>query len=59
MSPIGKMTDMAIKALQGWNQLRADWDMFLGFHPGACFVALAGVQQRSCDLMGRLMERGL
>jgi len=33
---------MALKTLQGWNQLREDWDMLLGFCPQACFVACSG-----------------
>jgi len=33
---------MALKALAGWNQRREDWELFLRFHPGGCFVACEG-----------------
>jgi GNAT superfamily N-acetyltransferase len=33
---------LGLSASAGWNQLREDWALFLGFQPGACFVALAG-----------------
>lgn len=42
MTPADLDACMALKALQGWNQLREDWAMFLGFCPRACFVACEG-----------------
>jgi len=42
MTPADLDACMALKTLQGWNQLREDWAMFLGFCPRACFVACEG-----------------
>lgn len=33
---------LALSTLQGWNQLREDWAMFLAFQPRECFVACVG-----------------
>ncbi|MBN2449267.1 MAG: GNAT family N-acetyltransferase [Lentisphaeria bacterium] len=33
---------MELKALAHWNQLRQDWELFLGFHPEGCSVACCG-----------------
>lgn len=33
---------VALSSSAGWNQLREDWALFLGFHPTGCFVAVAG-----------------
>jgi len=32
---------MRLKSVEGWNQTRADWELFLVNNPGLCLVVVA------------------
>lgn len=42
MRPSDLQACLELKERAGWNQLRRDWELFLGFNPEGCFVACAG-----------------